>query len=125
MNFKFGRCTAHNPYPGDELPKLRLHAGDDLLIFLLHRHMGFRGSDAVKLTWKEVRFDCGEIERVTQKRKKNVVVPIGAELSLRWSAIREARSAPQDVVLLNPEPERECCSIDFTCGSLRSRRGQE
>ena len=42
--------------------------------------MGFRGSDAVKLTWKEVRFDCGEIERVTQERKKNVVVPIGAEL---------------------------------------------
>jgi hypothetical protein len=41
------------PYRGDELRKLRLHAGDDSLAFLLLRHTGFRGSDAVKVTWRE------------------------------------------------------------------------
>jgi integrase len=45
---------------------MRQHAGEDLLAFLLLRHTGFRGSDAVQLTWAEVRFDTREIERLTQ-----------------------------------------------------------
>ena len=39
-----------------------------------------RGSDAVKLTWQEVSFEKKEIERVTQKRRKKVVLPINLEL---------------------------------------------
>jgi hypothetical protein len=52
------------------------HTCDDLLAFLLLRHTGLRGSDAVQLTWAEIYFDRREIERVTQKRRKLVVLPI-------------------------------------------------
>jgi integrase len=83
---------------------MRLHAGDDLLAFLLLRHMGFRGSDAVKLTWQEIHFDRREIERVTQKRKKNVVIPITSELLFALECEHAKRNPlPQDVILLNPE----------------------
>src|SRR5579864_3446497 len=39
------------------------------------RWTGLRGSDAVNLRWSEVHFDRHEIERVTQKRTKKVIVP--------------------------------------------------
>ncbi len=68
------------PFTGAELEKLRKHVGPDLLAFLLLRHTGFRGSDIVKLTWGEVRFDKKEIGRLTQKRKKLVTIPIHTEL---------------------------------------------
>jgi integrase/recombinase XerD len=92
------------PYDGEELRKLRIHAGDDLLTFLLLRHTGLRGSDAVRLTWKEVHFERREIERITQKRKKLVVMPIHAELLFALEC-EHARRDPQahDTVLINPE----------------------
>jgi len=92
------------PYSGDELSKLRAHAADDLLAFLLLRWTGLRGSDAVGLSWNEVHFDRREIERVTQKRKKKVIVPIHTELLFALEAARDQRH-PQgsDCVLLNPE----------------------
>jgi len=62
--------------------RLRNQAGDDLLAFLVLRHIGLRGLDAVTLTWKEVHIDRKEIGRVTRKRKKRVIVPVHAELSL-------------------------------------------
>jgi integrase len=68
------------PFNGNELSKLRASAGDDLLVFLTLRWTGLRGSDAVKLTWQEVSFEKKEIERVTQKRRKKVVLPINLEL---------------------------------------------
>jgi hypothetical protein len=45
------------PFSAGELSKMRAAAGDDLLAFLLLRWTGFRGGDAVKLTWMEVHFD--------------------------------------------------------------------
>ena len=59
------------PFTGDELRQMRIHAGADLLIFLVLRHTGLRGSDAVGITWAEVHFDRREIERVTQKRRNS------------------------------------------------------
>ena len=59
---------------------LRKHADPDLLAFLLLRWTGLRGSDAVKLTWAEVHLSVKEMERVTQKRHKKVIVPIHTEL---------------------------------------------
>ena len=91
------------PFEKDELSKLRQHAGDDLLAFLLLRHTGLRGGDAVTLTWQEVRFDSGKIERVTRKRGKKVIVPIHPELLhvLEWERDRR-NPQPTDLVLLNP-----------------------
>src|SRR5258708_8925818 len=76
----------------EHLSRLRDHAGDDQLTFLLLRWTGLRGSDAVSLTWREVHFDRKEIERVTQKRKKRVILPITPSYSLDWKRNGKAES---------------------------------
>ncbi len=91
------------PFTALDLAKLREHVGDDLLIFLLLRWTGFRGSDAVLLTWREVHFDSKEIERVTQKRRKKVLLPIHTELMFALESDHgRRRPQPTDRVLLNP-----------------------
>lgn len=95
------------PFDGDELSKLRRHAGSDLLIFLLLRWTGLRGSDAVRLTWQEVSFESKEIERVTQKRRKKVVLPINLELLFALEAEQTRRKpGPRERVLINPATNR-------------------
>jgi integrase len=91
------------PFTAEDLSKMREHAGDDLLAFLLLRHTGLRGGDAVTLTWGEVRFDSEKIERVTRKRGKKVILPIHPELlrALEWERDRR-KPQPTDPVLLNP-----------------------
>ena len=91
------------PFTGDDLKMLRRHTCADLLAFLLLRHTGFRGSDAVQLTWSEIHFDRREIERLTQKRRKLVVLPIHTELMFALEAEYQRRN-PQahERVLLNP-----------------------
>jgi integrase len=91
------------PFDSAELLKLREHAGADLLTFLLLRWTGFRGGDAVALTWQEVRLDRKEIERVTQKRRKKVIVPLSVELLFALEAEHEKQKPHHtDRVLLNP-----------------------
>jgi integrase len=91
------------PFSGSDLSKLREHMGQDLLTFLLLRWTGLRGSDAVRLRWEEVHFDRKEIERVTQKRKKRVILPVHSELLFLLEAEYERRSPqPSDCVLVNP-----------------------
>ncbi|MGH9546847.1 MAG: tyrosine-type recombinase/integrase, partial [Terriglobales bacterium] len=91
------------PFTAKDLSRLREHAGDDLMTFLLLRWTGFRGSDAVSVTWREVHFDQKEIERLTQKRKKKVVLPIQTELLFALESEYERRKPqPPDRVLLNP-----------------------
>jgi integrase len=91
------------PFSADELSLLRKHAELDLLAFLLLRWTGLRGSDAVKLTWGEVHLDTKEIERVTQKRRKKVILPIQTELLFALELERDRRRPePTDRVLLNP-----------------------
>jgi integrase len=92
------------PYTADELSRMRQHAEDDLLAFLLLRWSGLRGSDAVTLRWREVHLDGKEIERVTQKRRKKVILPIHTELQFALETERERQnSEPSDRVLLNPD----------------------
>jgi integrase len=57
----------------------------------------------VALSWQEVHFDRKEIERVTQKRRKKVILPLHGELLFALEAERE-RQNPQatDRVLMNP-----------------------
>ncbi len=81
--------------------------GEDLLIFLLLRWTGLRGSDAVKLTWQEVSFESKEIERVTQKWRKKVVLPINLELLFALEAEHAQRKPePKDRGLINPSTNR-------------------
>ncbi|SPE45185.1 hypothetical protein SBA7_70012 [Candidatus Sulfotelmatobacter sp. SbA7] len=95
--------TGAQPFSGDELSKLREHVGQDLLTFLLLRWTGLRGSDAVRLTWGEVHLDRKEIERVTQKRKTRVILPIHSELMFLLEAENERRRPrSSDFVLVNP-----------------------
>jgi integrase len=91
------------PFTGEQLEKLRRYADADLLAFLLLRWTGLRGSDAVALSWREVHFEEKEIERLTQKQKKRVILPIRRELLFALRIEYEQRNpAPYDCVLLNP-----------------------
>jgi integrase len=91
------------PFTSNDLSRLRDQATDDLLAFLLLRWTGLRGSDAVTLTWREVYFDRKEIERVTQKRRKKVILPIHSELLFVLEAeFERRRPQPADRVLINP-----------------------
>jgi integrase len=95
--------TGAQPFTASDLSNLREHAAENLLAFLLLRWTGLRGSDAVRLTWDEVHFDRKEIERVTQKRKKRVIVPIHSELLYMLEAEREQRRpSASHRVLVNP-----------------------
>jgi integrase len=92
------------PFTADELLRLRQNAGDDVLLFLTLRWTGFRGSDAVRLTWQEVDLKTKEADRLTQKRKKRVVIPLHTELVFALEAERHRRTpAVNEPVLMNPE----------------------
>lgn len=80
------------PFSAAQLQKLKKSAGPDLFIFLLLRWTGMRGSDIVGLTWADVHFDRREIERVTQKRRKPVIIPIHSELLFALEVEYERRS---------------------------------
>ena len=88
------------PFSASQLEKLKQAAGSDLFTFLLLRWTGMRGSDIVGLTWADIHFDRGEIERVTQKRRKPVIIPIHSELLFALEVEFERRSPqPEDQVL--------------------------
>jgi len=88
------------PFSAAQLDKLKEAAGPDLFMFLLLRWTGMRGSDIVGLTWENVHFDRREIERVTQKRRKPVIIPIHTELLFGLETEHERRSPePNDQVL--------------------------
>ena len=86
------------PFTAAQLAKMREHVGPDLLMFLLLRWTGLRGVDAVKLTWAEINFDLRELERVTQKRKKRIILPMHTELLFALEAEHEK---------LKPEPSAQ------------------
>jgi integrase len=99
-------CGAQ-PFKSAELAKLRDAAGRDLLAFLLLRWTGLRGSDVVGLRWEEIDWETREINRLTQKRRKRVVLPIHQELFFALEAERDQRNPqPEERVLLNPETNR-------------------
>jgi integrase len=91
------------PFTEEELERLRGKAGPDMLAFLLLRWTGLRGSDAVSLTWTEINFDTKELEKLTQKRHKLVIIPIHSELLAALKKVHKQRQPhPLDRVLLNP-----------------------
>jgi integrase len=91
------------PFRGEQLGKLREAAKEDMLAFLLLRWTGLRGSDAVRLTWDEIDFGAREINRLTMKREKRVVLPIPQELLFALEAERDRRQPqPDERILLNP-----------------------
>ena len=95
------------PFKAVELGKLRDAAGADLLHFLVLRWTGMRGSDAVGLRWEEIDWDAHEINRLTLKRRKRVVLPIHQELLFALEIERGRRKPqPEDRVLVNPETGR-------------------
>jgi integrase len=91
------------PFTAADLARMREKAGPDLLMFLLLRWTGLRGVDAAKLAWGEIHFESKEIERVTQKRGKKVILPISTELLFALEMERERlKPALSAQVLTNP-----------------------
>lgn len=94
------------PFTAADLAKLRANAGADLLAFLLLRWTGLRGVDAVKLTWSEVHLERQEVERVTQKRRKRVILPMHTELLFALETECERlKPEPADRILINPSTQ--------------------
>jgi integrase len=94
------------PFSASQLEKLKQAADPELFIFLLLRWTGMRGSDIVGLTWGEVHFDRREIERITQKRRKPVIIPIHSELLFAFEVEFERRSPRPEDQVLPPSRER-------------------
>jgi integrase len=94
------------PFSAAQLDKLKQAAGPDLFMFLLLRWTGMRGSDIVGLTWGGVQFDRREIERITQKRRKPVIIPIHTELLFALETEYERRSPASDDQVLAQTRER-------------------
>jgi integrase len=92
------------PFKTAELTKLReAAAATDMLAFLVLRWTGLRGSDAVGLRWEEIDWETREINRLTLKRRKRVLLPIHQELFFALESERDRRNPqPEDRVLLNP-----------------------
>lgn len=91
------------PFSPEELLRIRQYAGDDMLSLLVLRWTGFRGSDAVRATWQEMNLVAKEAQRLTQKRKKRVTIPLHPELLFALETERCLRKpAPGDCVLMNP-----------------------
>ena len=91
------------PFSTEELGQLREAAGEDLLIFLLLRWTGLRGSDAVTLQWKEIDWKDKGINRLTQKRLKSVWIPLHPELHFVLDVERQERQPDGDeYILRNP-----------------------
>jgi len=94
------------PFSAAQLEKLKQAAGPDHFTFLLLRWTGMRGSDIVGLTWADVHFDRREIERVTQKRRKPVIIPIHSELLFALEVEFDRRSPELSTQVLPPTRER-------------------
>src|SRR6202044_769691 len=78
-------------------------AGADFLAFLLLRWTGLRGSDVTGLRWEEIDWETREINRLTLKRRKRVLLPIHQELFFALEIERDRRKPhPEERVLLNP-----------------------
>ena len=66
-----------------------------------------RGSDVVGLRWVEIDWETREINRLTLKRRKRVILPIHQELFFALEAEQDRRHPrPEDRVLLHPETDR-------------------
>lgn len=91
------------PFKPAELVKLRAVAQDDLLAYLVLRWTGFRGSDAVGLRWGEIDWETHEINRLTQKRRKRILIPVCQELFFALETERDRRKPDaEDRVLVHP-----------------------
>lgn len=63
-----------------------------------------RASDTVGLRWGEVDWETREINRLTQKRKKRVILPIHQELFFALEVERDrGKPQPEDRILRNSE----------------------
>src|SRR5579871_4838042 len=109
MEGRPGDDPAHGaqPFTAAQLTKLRGAANADFLAFLILRWTGLRGSDVVGLRWEEIDWETHEINRLTLKRRKRVLLPIHQELFFALELERDRRKPkPENHVLLNPATGR-------------------
>lgn len=94
------------PFSSGELAALRSAVGKDLLLFLAFRWTGLRRGDIADLHWCDIDFSRKEIQRITQKRKKLVFIPLHGEfLALLQQQYERIKPAPDDNVLRNQNGE--------------------
>lgn len=111
------------PFTKDELDRMEAKAeGIIRLAYLIFRWTGLRGSDVAALTWNEVDFKNQRIRRLTQKRKKLVVVPLAPVLADELQKWRDMLSpSSSDRVLPNMTREK----LYRVMGALGDKSGVE
>ena len=81
IRYKADDSKAEEPFTAQELDKLAA-ATDELtyLPYLLLRHTGLRGSDAISVAWSSINWTTGTLTWITKKRRTTVVIPLVTEL---------------------------------------------
>ena len=92
-----------DPFNPSELARFRQHLDEDEMPFLLLRHTGLREGDAVSITFQQINFSTKEMDIITQKFRKRVILPLHPELMFALKRERARRNAqPGDTILINP-----------------------
>jgi integrase len=98
-----GEVESAQPFSQDELNRMEAETkGLVKLAFMLFRWTGMRRSDVAALRWRDIDLSTKRIIKLTQKRKKLVIVPMAPALYqelARWHEILAPE--PGDEVLVN------------------------
>jgi integrase len=100
------------PFEPGELLRIREHAEEDWLVFIVFRWTGLRESDVATLAWKEVRFDRGEIIKPTKKSHyaQSAVIPMDKELvDVLKKELDRRKPHPDELVLQHKKPGKPLC----------------
>jgi integrase len=101
--------AAKMSYKDSRNQKYTLKHGSYLLAFELLLHTGLRRSDAMTMTWRQVRTDLGMVVLRTKKNGQEVMIRIHKDLlpALKSEYARQTKDGKppklSDCVLLNPE----------------------
>ncbi len=90
------------PFSQEELARLYQFAQQERFTFLVLRHTGLRSGDARSLTWREVDWKDKGINKLTEKWRKRVWIPLNPELFAALEREHKQRKPnPDDTVLVN------------------------
>jgi integrase len=89
------------PFSAEELQRMREVCGpDELLIYLIFRDTGMRGSDVADLRWADVHFPDAEINRYAIKNGKHLQIPLYGELLGALKSAYKGQNLQENVIKL-------------------------
>lgn len=90
------------PFSQEELARLYQFSQQERFTFLVLRHTGLRSGDVRSLTWREIDWKDKGINKLTEKWRKRVWIPLNPELFAALELEHKQRKPnPDDTVLVN------------------------